>query len=381
MKKGVKILIVLLLIGDLLLAAMVFGPFEPGEKILAQEPETEALATEEITLATEQIVAPETTAPYVAPETTAPTELPPTPTVSDEEFILTFVGDCTLGATPDSYYAPLGFIKTVEDDYSYPFRYVASYFAEDDFTMANLEGVLQDRGVSTTNSRALLGKPEYAKILSQNSVEVVTLANNHTLDYGKKGYESTVASLEAEKVAYVENDSILLVQTRSGLTIGVYAMTYANMDEDNMRNGISMLKNRGAEVIIVAAHWGAELHYEPIDDQVRLAHAAIDAGAHIVYGSHPHVLQPIEEYGNGIIYYSLGNFSFGGHSNPKDYDTAMIRQQVIRKADGTSQLGGCTPIPACVSGVSDYNNFQPMPYEEGSDDYQRTMDKLFGTQS
>lgn len=370
MKTGVKILIVLLLIVDLLLAAVVFGPFELGREAITEEPEAQVFTPMETTGATEAADIPETT----APTETAPETLP------DEEFTLTFVGDCTFGANPGSYYAPLGFIKTLGDDLSYPFKHVVSYFEDDDFTMANLEGVLEDRGVSTTNANAFLGASKYAQILSQGSVEVVTLANNHTFDYGKKGYEATMASLQAENVAYVENDGILLAQTKSGLKIGVYGMTYASMDMEDMTNGITMLKARGADVIVVAAHWGTAQRYEPLDDQVRFGHAAIDAGAHIVCGSHPLVLQPIEEYGNGIIYYSLGSFCYGGNGDPKDYDTAIVRQQVIRKADGTIELGECTAIPTCISSVTDHNNFQPMPYEKGTAEYQRTMEKLFGSQ-
>lgn len=371
MKTSVKVLIAVLLAADVLLAAVIFGPFEGSRKDQPALKDAAVFAPTQIPVTTETDAVPETGETL---QTQPADPVPQTP--PDEEFSLTFVGDCTFGAPVSAYYAPLGFIKTVGDDLSYPFKYVVSYFEEDDFTMVNLEGVLADQGAAIPKEHNFRGPARFAKILSQNSVEAVTLANNHTFDYGKKGYQATMSALETENVPYVEADGILLVETERGLKIGIYAMTYATMNEADMREGIAALKEQGAELIIVAAHWGRELRYEPIDDQLRLGHAAIDAGAHIVYGSHPHVLQPIEVYGNGIIYYSLGNFSFGGNGNPKDYDTAIVRQQVIRKSDGTIVLGDCTPIPACVSSVSGKNNYQPIPYEEGSTEYERAMSKL-----
>ena len=101
--------------------------------------------------------------------------------------------------------------------------------------------------------------------------------------------------------------------------------------------------------------------------------------ADIVYGTHPHTLQPIEEYNGGIIYYSLGNFAFGGNNSPKDYNTALVQQEVIRDMDGTIKLGELTRVPCSISSVSNLNNFQPTPYEAGSKDYEKTMSKLDGT--
>ena len=102
----------------------------------------------------------------------------------------------------------------------------------------------------------------------------------------------------------------------------------------------------------------------------------IDAGADIVWGSHPHVLQAMEEYNGGKIFYSLGNFSFGGNIYPDDYDSALIQQEIIRQPDGSICLGETIVVPVCVSSIPDRNNFQPTPYEEGSEGYQRVLEKL-----
>lgn len=372
MKPAVKIAIAVLLILDLLLFAIVIGTLRAEETEPAALEATEVVAPVVTTLATESTVIPETTA-ETQPTETVPT-IPP-----DEEFILSFAGDCTFGASPGIYYAQLAFVKTVGDDLGYPFRNVIQYFEDDDFTMVNLEGVLADRGNPVPKAHNFRGPVKFAGILTQGGVEAVTLANNHTMDYGPKGYESTLEALQNENVPYVEPNGTCMVTTDRGLKIGIYGMTYADMNLEDMLAGIAKLQEQGAELIIVAAHWGVELQYEPDEEQIQLGRAAIDAGAHIVYGSHPHVLQPVEEYGGGIIYYSLGNFSFGGNGNPKDYDTVILRQQVIRKVDGTIELGTLTPVPASVSSVSGKNNFQPTPYEEGSEQYQRVLSKLQGT--
>ena len=170
-----------------------------------------------------------------------------------------------------------------------------------------------------------------------------------------------------------------MITTDSGLTIGLYGAVYYYLDVEDMTREIAALREQGAELVIVAPHWGTEGTYQPTPEQVRVGRAAIDAGADIVYGSHPHVLQPIEEYNGGVIFYSMGNFSFGGNTCPDDFDTALIQQEVIRTADGTVTLGERTIVPACVSSISGRNNFQPTPYDAGTEEYDRVMAKLSGT--
>ena len=321
----------------------------------------------------------QTTEATEAPEQAQPTETEPVETEPQmERFLLTFVGDCTLGCRDGHSYIELGFTKTIGEDYGYPFRNVIDYFSGDDFTMINLEGAFCDKGNPVQKAHTFRGPTAYVNILTENSVEAVSLANNHSLDYGQKGYDSTVAALEGAGIPYVERDSAALVTTDSGLTVGIYGAVYYRFDEEDMAAEIAALKEK-ADVVVFAPHWGIEETYAPTKEQTRLAHAAIDAGADIVYGSHPHVLQPIEEYNGGIIYYSLGNFSFGGNIYPDDYDTALIQQEVTREADGTISLGQRVIIPACISSDPDKNNYQPTPYETGSEDYNRVLEKLAGT--
>ena len=322
-----------------------------------------------VTETTEEPV-PETTLPETEPPTTAPPE--------PQEFMLTFVGDCTLGTCLQLESSTASFPRIVGTDYDYPFRNVVQFFEDDDFTMANLEGVLGDKGIRRSKKFNFRGSAEYVKILTGSSVDAVTLANNHTLDYGEEGYEETKRILTEAELPFVETDSSTLVTTKSGLVIGLYAASF-EIDQQDLETEVAALREQGAEIVIFAVHWGSEGSYRPNPSQVQQAYAAIDAGVDIVYGSHPHVLQKIEEYNGGVIYYSLGNFCFGGNHYPADLNSVIVRQSIIREIDGTVHLAARELIPCSVTSERVQNVFQPTPYEVGSYGYNCAMNKLHGT--
>jgi len=324
----------------------------------AAEPETTELAQTE-----------------TAPAGTAPEETEP----GQQRFVLTLVGDCTLGGDPSFAHADRGFTPVVGEDYGYPFRNVLAQFEQDDFTLLNLECAMTDTGYPMGEIYSFRASESYVNILTENSVECVSLANNHTKDYGNTGYRRTRSVLETAGVPYVERDASRIITLDSGLTIGLYGAVYYDLNTTRIRREITALKDSGADVVIFVAHWGFEGNYKPRQQEIKLAHAAIDAGADIVYGTHPHVLQPVETYGDGVIFYSLANFCFGGNIYPKDMDTAMIRVEILREEDGSVRLGEWTAIPCSVSSEEDWNNYQPTPYAEGSEGYERVMSKLSGT--
>ena len=294
----------------------------------------------------------------------------------EESFLLSFVGDCTLGSDARFYGVKHSFIDVIGEDYDYPFRNVVSYFQDDDCTFVNLETVLKDEGsIIKEGGFAFRGPTAYTKILTGSSVEAVTIANNHIRDYGIQGMESTRKALEEAELPYVEQDTYRIITTERGLKIGLYG-GFFQVDVKKVEQAVAEMKRQGAELIVMAIHWGIEGYYRPNSEQEQLAHQLIDLGVNIVYGSHPHVLQRVEEYNGGIIYYSLANFSFGGNHFPRDMDTVILRQQVLRQKDGTVVLGTLTPIPACVSSQRPQNDFQPTPYKEGSEDYARVLQKL-----
>lgn len=338
------------------------------EKVAAVPSTTMAVETEE-TLFRETLPA-ETTPPATEPAQTQPQE---------ERFLLTFVGDCTFGASPANYYAEVGFIKTVGDDYEYPFRNLAAYFLQDECSFINLEGPLTEVGNPMQKTHTFRGPADFINILTRNSVEFTSLANNHSLDYGQSGYDSTVQLLNDAKIPFVERDASTVFTTAEGLTIGVYGAVYYHLDMEDMVAEITALNEQGCDLVIFAPHWGVEKTYTPTREQERFAYAAIDAGADIVWGSHPHALQPVEYYEDGVIFYSLGNFSFGGFTVPADFDTALVQQEVIRDTQGKVTLGELTIVPCCISSIPERNNYQPTPYEQGTPEYDRVLSKLNGT--
>ena len=322
-------------------------------------------------MAVTEAAAEPTTEPAAAP-TTVPTEPP------EERFLLTFAGDCTFGSNPVNKYALYSFENTVGENWAWPFANVLTYFEQDDCTFVNLEGTLTETGPRIPKAHNFKGSPEYVKILTENSVEAVTLANNHTRDFGTKGYNSTKAALDEAEVTYVEKDNYKMFTTESGLKIGLYGASFT-MNQGAMATAIANMRAIGAEVVIVAFHWGSEGVYRPSEEQVTMAHNAVKAGADIVYGHHPHVLQKVEKYKDSIIYYSLGNFCFGGNNWPQDLDTAILQQEIIRDKNGKISLGELNIIPASCSSLPVQNNFQPTPYEEGTEKYNRVLSKLDGT--
>ena len=376
---------ILLIICTLLLAAelgllVILSSGEDEITMQATEPAavidttefTEVLSTDAISGPTEP---EETVLPTETAEPTEPTETEPGQTT----YVLSFAGDCTFGSVSKNWNNGNHFIQTIGSNYDYPFDNVRKYFENDDFTIINLEGPLTDsKSGAQSKTFAFRGPTAYTQIMTGSSVEAVTLANNHAEDYGKAGYESTTKVLKEAGITYVEKNKTATYTTESGLKIGLYAGAFSFKKAD-IEKGIEKLRSDGAEIVICAFHWGNEGEYRPTADQQKYAKIAIDAGADIVYGHHPHVLQKIEQYKDGYIFYSLGNFSFGGAALPGDYDTALLQLEVVRNEDGSVSLGELTIIPCSISSISGQNNFQPTPMKEGGTAYKRILTKLDGT--
>ena len=380
MSKKMKIFLIalesILLLAVIGLGVLLVWKQRPADSLSSTTSSGAAVTTGSTTAAptTEETTVPETTA---ATEVTEPPQTDPPATEPEpepERFLLSFAGDCTLGNNAGDYRATT-FLQTVGDNYTWPFAGVLPYFEMDDFTMVNFEGTLTSSSSAAEKQFAFKAPAEYARCLFAGSIDCVNLANNHTYDYGYQGYKDTKAALAAEGIAYVGETGSLIYTTVSSLTIGIYADAFYT-DTGALKSGIASLREKGAEIVIFSIHWGEEGSYSPTASMKKLAHTAIDAGADIVFGHHPHVLQPIEEYNGGIIYYSMGNFAFGGNTNPSDKDTAIIQQEVIRDPDGTVRLGQTTVIPCSVSSVSDRNDYQPTPLEEGTKTYDRVLEKL-----
>ncbi len=295
----------------------------------------------------------------------------------DNRFLLSFAGDCTLGVEHTAWGKSGSFPDVVGENYAYPLSGVKELFSRDDFTFVNLECALTSYTVPAEKEYRFRGLPAYGQILTEGSVEAVTLANNHSLDYGKTGLAETRQVLENLGISAGGDGETFLYTTSRGLKIGVYTAYHFGRPE--IKKAIESLQAQGAEVIVAAFHAGVEGSYTPSARQRELFRYAAECGAHIVYNSHPHVLQPMEQWGESVILYSMWNFCFGGNRNPSDKDTAIIQVEVERQDDGTIRVCGTTVHPCSVSSRSDRNDYRPTLYSPDSDGALRVERKLAGT--
>lgn len=277
---------------------------------------------------------------------------------------MTFAGDCTLG-TDKNYENERSFNsrwQAEEADATYFLRNVAELFGADDLTVVNMEGALTERGERADKSFAFRGKPEYAKILSSSSVEAATLANNHSQDYGQEGYDDTIAALDGEGVESFGYDRIAYMDVK-GVKVALVGSYFPEDSEENtkeMTDNIAAARAEGAQIVVVYVHWGQEHEYDITEGQQIAGRAAIDAGADLVVGSHPHVIQGWELYQGRYIVYSLGNFCFGGNTNPDDKDCLIFQQTFTVTGDEVAKDDKVNFIACSVSTETDRNTYQPM---------------------
>ena len=288
---------------------------------------------------------------------------------------ITGLGDCTLGTYPSVNAAASFDAYAQMYGYTWFFDKVREFLEQDDATFANLEGPLTTAEGSADKQFVFKGSPEYTQILTDGSVEVVTLANNHSEDYGEQGLNDTKAALDGAGIPYCIGDTVAYLDLNHVKTafIGIYEPSLDASYEERTRNCIARAKEDGAQLIIVAFHWGGELVYEPVDIQKEVGHLAIDLGADLVIGHHPHVVNGIEQYNGHYIVYSVGNFCFGGSTSPTDPD-AMIVQQSFTVSETGTQPGELKVLPIRTSSDYSINNYQPMILE--GDEALRVMNKI-----
>lgn len=301
------------------------------------------------------------------PETTTDVTEP-----DDGKIYISMVGDCTLASSQRDNM----FEYVVGDNFAWPFEKVLDIFTKDDFTIVNLESSFSDRTLYGSGTFNFVAASKYAKILTEGNVELATMGNNHTDEFGKDGVADTQAALDAEGISHLYADTSRIYEI-DGMKLGIYVSPFFG-NTATVTKGVKDIKAQGADIVIACIHWGLEGRYDPTSSQITVGRAAIDAGADVVCGSHPHVLQPMEEYNGGYIMYSLGNFSFGGNTNPRDKDSA-IAQAVIEQVDGKYKLTGIKFIPCSITSETNKNNFQPVPLEKDSEAYKRVMSKLDGS--
>lgn len=291
---------------------------------------------------------------------------------------LSVVGDCTLGTDEtfdydtslNAYYENYGadyFLQNVKD-----------IFSTDDLTIANFEGTLTNSDEREDKTFAFKAPASYASILTGGSVEAVNTANNHSHDYGDQSFDDTLAALDDAGIVHFGYDETAVMDVKGikvGL-VGIYEL-YDHLErEQQLKDNIAKVKADGAQLIVAIFHWGNETETVPDSNQTTLGRIAIDEGADLVCGHHPHVLQGIETYKGRNIVYSLGNFCFGGNSSPSDMDTMIYQQTFTIDADGVKKDNVTNIIPCSISSAAydGYNNYQPTPAE--GDEATRILGKI-----
>ena len=234
-----------------------------------------------------------------------------------------------------------------KNDVDYPFKAISEYITNSDIAFANLESPLTEGNEMTLGSMLFRANPTTAYALKHAGIDIVSLANNHSMNFGTTGLIDTFTALrnagirytgagenikEAYEPVYIVKNGIcfaFLAYVDSFIVPDSYEATITNsgiaiMNSPLVKERIRKAKHT-ADFVIVSMHAGTEYSNLANDMQKEFAHAAIDAGADLVIGQHPHVVQPIEKYKGKYIFYSLGNFVFDQYRSKNMREGLMIK--------------------------------------------------------
>jgi hypothetical protein len=283
---------------------------------------------------TEAVLLPSPTAhrPLPTASTISPTSTP-TPTPSP-------IAHTTLIATGDVLLGRM--IRTQSEANGsalWPFEQTHDFLSSADITLINLEVPITTPCPRATYGLIFCAPPEMIDGLTYAGVDVSNVANNHTLDKGIEGYATTLSALTDAGIQPSDPDHLAMIE-HGGIRFGFIGFNRIQQYPDTpiLSADEIMQRIRAADaqvdVLIVSIHWGVEFKTKHNRTQTELAHQAIDAGADLIVGTHPHVIQPTEEYNGVLILYSLGNFVFDDMSgwNPRQGQVAVLRFENARLA-------------------------------------------------
>jgi poly-gamma-glutamate synthesis protein (capsule biosynthesis protein) len=290
--------------------------------------------------------------PLTPPQDVSPWQAPP-PVAAPEkrERTLLFVGDVMLARA-------VGARMKTENDWNLPFEGIADTLRSADFRFCNLECPISDRGHNLHHLYSFRADPRALGGLEAAGFDVVSQANNHAYDWGPEALLDSLERLRAAGIRPVgAGQNSLAAHYPVLVSVGglrLAFLAYVDVDPKQAaagvdRPGVAWLDPAQvladirfarplADLIIVCPHWGVEYALKPAPDQVELAHQMIDAGADLVVGSHPHVVQPLETYHDHWIAYSLGNFIFD------QKDSVTHRGLMLKVTVRDKQIADVTPI-------------------------------------
>ena len=309
--------------------------------------------------------------------------MPSTPRLGETEdafsMAVSFTGDMLLASLHGKRAVGNFLDYAAKQEPEYFLQHVRPIFEADDFTVVNLENVLTDRNL-TPKEKAT--DPAYwfrapaatTDILTSSGVEAVSLANNHTGDYGTAGYKDTVKAVSAAGLEYGGNDRTFYLE-KNGYRVAV--ICHGLWSEGQAGTIIQRLRTaeKNSDFQVVFCHGGAEGVHAPEAWRVRASRRLIDNGADLVLGNHPHVLQPREVYKGKEIVYSLGNFCFGGSRSPEN--RTIIYQLILQVENGKLVGASSELIPCYVHTGGRVNNYCPAPIED-EEQARRVLDFMDG---
>jgi poly-gamma-glutamate capsule biosynthesis protein CapA/YwtB (metallophosphatase superfamily) len=263
-------------------------------------------------------------------------------------------------------------------DFKFPFLKIADYLNEADIVFGNLEGAISDKGRKVGSINSFRFNPKSTEGLTFAGFDILSVANNHTLDYTSEALTDTFSKLKEVGIGYVGGGvnateaGLPVIKEINGSTESpptkIAFLAYTNLgvpawlpsesspginvvDEENIEEIKEQIKaaKQKADILIVSLHAGNEYTQNLTKFQTDFSKAVIDAGADLVVGHHPHVVQPLGEYGQGYIAYSLGNFIFD-----QDFSEETMKGLLLKVTIGDNQIKEVVPV-----GIKINNFFQP----------------------
>lgn len=252
-----------------------------------------------------------------------------------------------------------------ENDWMFPFLYVRDVLADADISFANLEGPISDKGANVGSAYSFRMDPQAANTLASAGFDIVSLANNHAGDWGREAFEDTMRRLQRAGIAYAgggwnRKESLepavfdvhgkrvgflafsdvgpLWMQSKEALS-GIAAVPAGSAGKPYVEKSVFEAAKK-VDILAVSFHFGEEYESAPNARQRDLAHSAIDAGARVVIGHHPHVVENVEEYRGGVIAYSLGNFIFD-----QGFSADTMEGLLLKVEFNGNNLAAVIPIP------------------------------------
>ena len=366
---------------------------EPEEDPEA-EPDTEQKTTDEPegTKETEPALIPEPGQDQETPEEGSPEDaesaeaedeedLPEVTASKEGTAVISFLGDCSIGDALQSVTKANSFHSVIDrEGYGWPFSEVQDYIGTDDMTVGNLEVVITTQTKHKNIVFPLRADPDHVNVLLESSIDVVSTANNHCYDFHRNGYVDTLQALDDAgidhfgSVYYSRKDGFddVVVKDVNGIRIGLFGFTYPT--ENDLKHAETLIaKLRDEEhcdYIIASLHWGRETHLVPGTGNVKYAQKLLNLGADMIYGHHPHVLQPVAFYNNKPVLFSMGNGTFGTLSANMDQHAAIVQLTLEKTAEGTVPRK-LEAIPCKYYKTGDYRL-----EEEGDDDEREKTFKI-----